>query len=173
MKRFLGTGLIALTFGLVLVMSPGICRAQDGESTPELAKNWTLRVGPYFVGSEAASRKIGNVAFSGMVERQVYTGNQYDITVGIGYNGWDTVYSIPVMVNLIAHKDNLRYGGGAGYSFGKRASGTGTDGAAAMLLVGYDLVHGPNPISADLRYYFISGSNSELNGYSLTLGMKF
>jgi hypothetical protein len=95
------------------------------------------------------------------------------VNVGIGYNGFDRVYSIPVQVTGIVHKNNLRYGGGLGYAFNKRVDGRGANGAAISLLVGYQLSQGRAPLSIDLRYYFTSGTESELDGYSITLGGKF
>lgn len=170
--RSLWGAALALTLGCCLLLAPRPARAQ-GDVTPELSRDWTIRLGLYIFSSEAARDKAGAVGISGLVERTVYRGDTYDVNVGIGYNGFDTVYSVPLMVYLVGHRDNLRYGGGVGYSFSKRVDGRGSNALSFSLLVGYDLTHGKHPINADLRYYFIGGSSSELDGYSLTLGIKF
>jgi hypothetical protein len=132
-----------------------------------------VRIGIYLFNSNAAARKSGRVGISGLVERSVYKGEQYDVTVGIGYNGFDRVYSVPVTGQIIFHPGNLRYGGGAGYAFNKRVSGKGSNGAVVDLLVGYVLTRGRYPTNVDLRYFFVGGSNNELDGWSLTYGLKF
>lgn len=174
MKRSVILGaVLAVTLGLAVLLSPGVARAQAvPEETPELARDWSIRLGPWFFNSNTSRNAAGGLGISGMVERRVYAGAGYDLQVGIGYNGMNSVYSVPIMVNLIAHPYNLRYGIGAGYSFGKRVDGSGTDGVALDLIVGYRFVPGPNPLSVDLRYYFISGCSNELDGWSLTLGIK-
>ncbi len=162
-----------LLLGACLLLAPGAARAQGGDQAPELARDWNLRVGLFIPQSQTTRGKSGEVGFSGIVERRVYRAQMYDLFVGIGYNGWDPVYSIPIMVNIIAHHNSIRYGIGAGYSFGKRDDGRGTDGAVLGLILGYELTHGRHALSADLRYNFITGSNNELDGYSLTIGMQF
>jgi hypothetical protein len=95
------------------------------------------------------------------------------VNVGAGYNGFDRIYSVPVMGNIIFHRGNWRFGGGAGYSFNKRVSGSGSSGAALDIIAGYVLTHGRNPTNVDLRYFFISGADNELDGLSVTYGLKF
>jgi hypothetical protein len=160
-----------LLLGACLLLVPGAARAQI-ESAP-LARDWNLRVGLFIPQMHAARAASSDVGFSGMVERTVNRGQDYDINVGIGYNGWDSVYSVPVMVNGIWHHNFARYGFGAGYAFGKRISGRSMQGAVIGLLLGYEVSHGRNPVSVDLRYNFISGANNELDGYSLTVGTQF
>ena len=174
MKRiatFWGAAL-ALALGMGMMMTPNAAKAQEPISA-ELAKDWAIRIGVYIYNSQATRSANGEVGISGLVERTVYHGDQYDVNVGIGYNGFDRVYSIPIQITGILHKNNLRYGGGVGYSFGKRVDGRGTSGTALSLLVGYQLSQGRSPLSVDLRYYFTSGNDSELDGYSLTIGGKF
>lgn len=166
--------LLALTFSLLT--APGALRtacAQSDEGTPDLQKNWHLRVGLFVPQSQTTRGTTGEVGFSGIVERTVYQAPTYELNVGIGYNGWDTVYSVPITITGIAHHGNARYGAAVGYAFGKKVNGRGTSGAVLGLLVGYQLTRGATPLSADLRYNFITGSNSELDGYSLTIGTKF
>ena len=177
--RRLGTiwsAALVLVLSVFALFAPHQARAQTGESSdqiPELSQDWEVRVGMYVFQSKTARSTTGEVGISGNVNRRVYAGRGYDVTVGIGYNGIDPVYNIPLTVNLIAHKDNLRYGLGAGYAFGKRANGRGIKGTVLDLLLGYQLTRGRNPMSVDLRYLFVGGSSNETDGYSLTLGLKF
>lgn len=177
MKRFgkIWSAALLLVLGLCALTVPGLAQAQTAgeDETPELARDWTVRMGLFIFQSSASRSKSGDVGFSGDVERRVYAGNNYDITVGIGYQGLNDVYAVPIMVNLIASQYNLRYGFGVGYAFGKRVDGRGTSGTVLGLQLGYQLTPGRNPLSLDLRYRFISGASSELDGYSLTLGMRF
>ncbi len=172
MKR-IGTILgIALLIVLGLAASPSTARAQS-DAVPELSRDWAVRIGMYVYNSKTTRNAQGEVGISGMVERRVFKGEKYDVFVGIGYNGFDRVYSVPAQISLIAHKANLRYGAGAGYSFNKRIDGSGSNGTVLSLILGYTPIHGKNPVSVDLRYFFIGGSSNELDGYSLTIGSQF
>jgi hypothetical protein len=160
--------------GACLLMLPGIAHAQTNDTeTPELQKDWNLRVGLFIPQMDAARGAMGDVGISGIAERTVYRTLDYELNVGIGYNGFDRVYSVPIMITGIGHHRKVRYGLGAGYAFGKRIDGRGTSGAVIGLLLGYQITTGKNPLSADLRYNFISGSDNELDGYSLTIGTQF
>lgn len=171
LKAFWGQALIAALAVCALAM-PNMARAQN-ETVPELSRDWNVRVGMYVFNSNTASNKGGRIGFSGMGERTVYHGEKFDVTVGAGYNGWDRIYSVPVMGQVIAHPGAWRFGGGAGYSFNKRVSGRGSNGAILDLIVGYSLTHGKMPTNVDLRYFFVSGSSNELDGLSITYGLKF
>jgi hypothetical protein len=165
---------LGLLLGMGLIAIPGAARAQfQTEEVPELSRDWTIRAGLFIFNSETAREAEGTVSFGGSVERRVYEGTTYDITIGVGYYGLDKVYSIPIMIHYIGRQNRWRYGFGAGYSFGKRLSGRGMSGATIGLLLGYQLHVGRYPANVDLRYNFISGANSELDGYSLTFGIKF
>jgi len=157
--------------GIGMLFAPATAKAQ--ETTGELAKDWAIRVGTYVYQSQTTRTQNGEIGFSGSVERTVYRGAQYDVNVGIGYNGWDRVYAVPIMVTGIMHKANLRYGGGLGYSFNKRLDGRGNNGTAISLLLGYQFGRSKNPLSVDARYYFFGGSDNELDGLSITLGGNF
>ena len=164
--------LLALCVGLLF--APNSANAQtDTDVTPELSRDWSVRIGVFIPQSQTTRAANGEVNLSGIVERRVYDGSNYEIQVGIGYNGFDRVYSIPATVNLLLKRGDFRLGGGAGYSFNKRIDGRGSNGAALVAIVGYQITHSRTPITADLRYYFISGSDNELDGYSLTFGVKF
>lgn len=172
--RTLWGATLALTFTIGLLGVSNTARAQArGQEVPELQRDWTIRVGTYIFNSRASRRAQGTVAFSGIVERTVHRDENYDVNVGIGYHGLDKVYSIPITIMGIGTKDNLRYGIGTGYAFGQRINGSGTSGPLISLLLGYQARQGRIPLSLDLRYTFISGSNNELDGYSITLGAKF
>ena len=154
-----------LTLGLCLFMMPGAARAQVGGTT-DLSTDWSLRLGVFFLHN-------GDLGFSGMVERRVHYSPTYDIMLGVGYNGLNSVYAVPIMLNFIGKNNDIRYGAGIGYAFGKKEEGPSFSGVAWDLLVGYTFVHGRNPVNADLRWYFVTGSSSELDGPSLTVGVQF
>ena len=164
--------MLALTLAAGTLIMPNTARAQ-GDNIPELSRDWNVRIGVYIYNGKTASDAGGRIGISGLVERTVYRGEIYDINVGIGYNGFDRIYSVPATISFIYHPANLRLGAGVGYSFNKRVSGKGSNGSVFNLLVGYQLSHGKNPTSIDLRYYFVGGSNNELDGYSLTYGLHF
>lgn len=165
---------LMLMVGMTGMIASLPARAQsDSLTETALSRDWTVRMGVWYANSHAVRSKIGAVAISGLVERQVYAGNSYAIHIGIGYNGFNTVYSVPIMANIIAYHGNLRYGVGAGYYFGKRLSGRGASGSALDLILGYQITNTSNPLSLDLRYFFLSGASNELDGYGLTLGYKF
>ena len=165
---------VTLALGVMMMAAPNAVRAQARtQESPEVQKDWTLRLGVFVFNSATARGAAGEVGISGLAERTVYHGEGYDIAVGIGYNGGEDVYSIPITVMGIWHRGNLRYGLGAGYAFGKRLSGRGMSNPLIGLVLGYDVRSGRTPLTLDLRYNFISGSNSELDGYSLTLGARF
>jgi hypothetical protein len=170
---FWGAALLTLTLGLLA--APGMARAQNTttEELPELTRDWTARIGLWIFNQDAARAASSDVGISAMAERTVYRGVGYYASIGIGYNGWDQVFSVPVTGNIIGYHGHLRYGLGAGISFGQRIDGDGTSGAVIDLLIGYTVRGGVNPMDVDLRYYFVSGCDSELDGYSLTLGYHF
>lgn len=165
-----GAWLLAL--GVLALCLPGAAKAQ-GDYTPELSRDWSVRVGVYVFNSKTTSDQGSRVAFSGLVERRVYHGDTFDVGVGVGYNGFDAIYSVPITVTGVLHRGNVRLGAGAGYSFNKRPFGNSSQGTVFDLLLGYQLTHGKNALSADARYYFVAGASNELDGLSLTLGYQF
>ena len=177
--RRLGTiwsAALVLVLSVFALFAPHKAHAQTGESTdqiPELSQDWEVRIGTYIFQSKSARDAAGELGISADVNRRVYAGRGYDINIGVGFNGIEPVYNIPITANIIAHKDNLRYGAGVGYAFGRRASGRGIKGTVFDLLLGYQITRGRNPMSVDLRYLFVGGSSNETDGYSLTLGLKF
>ena len=175
MKRVVnwGSATLGLMTAIAFAAAPHAANAQINDELPDLSKDWSLRVGLYIFQSETARNVQGAVGISGFAERTVYYGTGYDVNIGVGYNGFDRVYNVPILINVIGKQGKYRYGVGAGYSFGKRIDGRGLSGGALSLILGYQFTMGKNPLSADLRYLFISGANNELDGYSLTLGMRF
>lgn len=169
-----GTALAA-SFGLLFVGTAQLSHAQTTGNfgSAELSKNWNLRLGISVFQSQTSRNKAGEVGISGIAERTVYRAENYDINVGIGFNGSSDIYNIPIEVTGVVHKNRFRYGIGAGYSFGKRIDGRGMSGTVLTLIAGYKLVDTGVPLNLDLRYNFISGANSELDGYSITLGAQF
>ncbi len=171
LKAIRGCALMGALAVCVLAM-PRVARAQN-ETVPELSRDWNVRIGIYVFNSNAAANAGGRVGISGIGERTVYKGEQFDVNVGVGYNGFDRVYSVPVVGNIVFHPGSWRLGGGAGYSFNKRVSGGGSNGSVIDLLVGYNLSHGRYPTNVDLRYFFVGGSSDELDGLSFTYGLRF
>ncbi len=176
MKRIgtIWSAALALMLCACLLLTPGTARAQyDSDVTPELSRDWSVRIGLFVPQSQTTRSANGEVGISGFVERRVYDGNNYEVQIGIGYNGFDRVYNIPATVSLILKRGSFRLGGGVGYAFGKRIDGRGMQGSVLSAIVGYELTHGKYPITGDLRYYFIGGADNELDGFSLTAGIKF
>ena len=170
-KTFWGSALVA-ALAICAMAMPNSARAQ-ADTVPELSRDWNVRIGMYFFNQKSAADAGGRVGISGIGERTVYRGEKFDVTVGIGYNGFDRIYSVPVMGQIIFHPGAWRYGGGAGYSFNKRINGSGSNGSVIDLLVGYSLTTGRMPTNVDLRYFFVGGSSNELDGLSITYGLKF
>jgi hypothetical protein len=170
-STLLGT-LIALAMLFFATANTAHAQAR-AETLGELNKDWTLRAGAFFASSNATRNAIGTVGFSGSAERKVYRTDNYDLYLGMGYNGMDRVYSVPIMFNIMYHRNALRLGGGFGYSFGKRLDGRGFAAPALSLNAGLRIRHGNMPLDVDVRYLIISGSNSELDGFAITLGLSF
>ncbi|MCS6777011.1 MAG: hypothetical protein RMJ43_11290 [Chloroherpetonaceae bacterium] len=164
----------ALIGGILLTASSAAQAQFQTDEIPELSRDWTIRAGLFIFNSRAARDQEGAVTFAGSVERTVYTTPTYDVSIGVGYYGLGNVYSVPIMAHIIGHRESWRYGIGGGYAFGRRLDGRGSAGAAIGLLVGYQINRASRyPLNVDLRYNFISGANNELDGYSITLGVKF
>ena len=75
-------------FKHVRAVAPNAARAQTGESTdqiPELSQDWEVRVGMYVFQSKTTRGNAGEIGISGDVNRRVYAGRGYDVTIGIGY----------------------------------------------------------------------------------------
>jgi hypothetical protein len=155
-----------LTLSLCFFMAPCVARAQEGGSS-DLSQDWSLRLGIFVANANST------VGFSGIVERRVHNAPNYEIMVGAGFNGNGSVYAVPIMINVIGKHANARYGGGIGYTFGKRVEGNGFQGVAYNVILGYRFVSGRNPMNVDLRWFFVSGCSSELNGPSITWGVQF
>jgi len=162
-----------LTLGACLLLLSGAVRAQTDQDQGDLTRDWNLRIGMFIPQMHATRAASSTVGLSAIAERTVYRAPQWDLNIGIGYNGTTDIYAVPITATGIVHVNNLRYGFGAGYAFGRRIGGGGFTGATILLLVGYQFTHGRNPLSADLRYYFVTGTDDELDGYSLTIGMQF
>ena len=169
--RSLWGAFVLVALGLVALSVPMTVQAQV-ETIPDLQKDWNVRIGIYVFNNNAAANAVGRIGISGQVERTVFHGDKFDVNIGIGYNGLDTVYSVPVTGNIIMHPGNVRYGLGAGYCFSKRVGGAGSNGTVISLIAGYEFVHGKNPISVDARYNFVGGSSNELDGLGITIGIK-
>ena len=169
------TGAMALVAALMALSAPGAANAQGArpEGQADIVRGWNLRLGMFIFNNKAARDKSGSIGISGLAERTVYETEKYEINVGAGYNGFGNVYSVPITVTGIMHHGNIRYGGAFGYAFGKRVSGRGMSGILLGLLGGYQLTPGVEGINADIRYNFISGADSELDGFSITLGKRF
>jgi len=166
---------LTLALGMIGLLAGSSARAQFSQNTdtPELSQDWAVRIGVWYPQMQAVRNKVGSIGISGLVDRRIYAGNNFGISAGIGYDGLNDVYAVPIVLDITFHSANIRYGMGTGYAFGKRLDGRGTSGPLISFLLGYQLTRTTNPLSLDLRYFFISGSSNELDGYSLTLGYKF
>lgn len=173
MKR-IGTFWSAVCLLALSMMILGTTKEAYAQNELDPARDWTVRLGPYVFNSNSTSNANGSrFGISGHVDKTVLQGDTYDINIGIGYNGYDRVYSIPVLGTIVYHPSQWRFGFGAGYSFNKRVGGRGSNGAIMTAMAGYQLTTGKNPTFLELRYYFVAGANNELDGYALTYGMKF
>lgn len=172
-RNFPGASLVAMLGVWLLCLTTAGRAQQSPDEAPELQRDWTLRLGVYVFQSTAARSAAGDVGLSAIAERTVYYGQGWDLNIGVGYNGINDVYSVPISIMAVAHQHKFRWGVGTGYSYGKRIDGRGLSGTLLTLLLGYELRPGRNPLSADLRYNFVSGANNELDGYSLTFGIRF
>ena len=165
-KFTLWSAVIALCFTLI---GPTVARAQEGDS--DLSKEWTLRLGTFIANSQTTRSKMGTFAIAGYADRTVFDGEKYKLTVGFGYVGGENFYSVPIMLNAVWKHNKMYFGGGFGYAFGKRLDGRPMGAISLDALVGTQLNTGKNALSAELRYSFIGGSDNELDGLSVTLGM--
>ncbi len=163
-------GAIAIALALLAITAPVAARAQTNADQNNIAHDWNLRIGPFFFNNSAARSKSGSVGISGIAERTVYSTDRYEILVGAGYNGFGTVYSVPITISGVMHENLYRFGGALGYAFGKRIDGSGTQGILLGLILGYQFTP---TVSGDIRYNFISGANNELDGFSVTAGYRF
>lgn len=167
MKRFSTFFSTLFIVAALLITAGQASKAQTrAEDLPELSRDWTLRLGAWIP-------KTGSLGISAHAERRVYKTDAYDLNMGMGYNGSETVYNVPILFSLIYHIKEIRAGALFGYSFGKRVDGRGMSGTALGLLAGYRIKNGVNPITADVRYLWIAGADSELDGWSITVGIGF
>ena len=169
MKRNL-TLLSALVALCLTVFAPMVACAQSDDAS-DLSKDWTIRLGAFIANNKQTRSKIGSIAIAGFADRTVFDGEQYKLTVGIGYLGDDTFYSIPIILNVVFKHDRLYYGGGVGYGFAKRLDGRSIGAISMDALIGTQLTKGKNAMTAELRYNFTGGSENEMDGFSLTLGI--
>jgi hypothetical protein len=160
---------------LALLFVPLLAHAQAPPNTGagDLEKDWNFRIGIFVPQSKTARAVIGSVGISGYLERTVFNSSSYEINIGVGFNGMSNAYSVPVMGYIVGKAGNFRYGFGAGYSFNRKLDGTGSSDAVVGPLLGYRFTGEPYHLSLDLRYNFVSGTNNELDGYSLTIGARF
>ena len=169
MKRNL-TLMSALVALCLTVFAPMVASAQEDPNN-DLSKDWTIRLGAFIANNKQTRSKIGTIAIAGFADRTVFDGEKYKLTVGVGYLGDDTFYNIPIILNVLFKHDNLYFGGGVGYGFAKRLDGRATGAISLDALVGTQLTKGKNAMNAELRYNFTGGSENELDGLSITLGI--
>lgn len=167
MKRFGWVIGCALLLG---IGSRGTVQAQQRDE--ELTRDWIVRVGLFMPTDEEARDAKGNVWFTAGVERPVYEVDRWRGTFGIDYYGAGTLYCVPITLNIRGNSQGLRYGGGLGLGLSHDLS-RGMRGVAYNLLVGYDILGGGNPLTADLRFMGLTTGNGQLNGFALTLGYRF
>lgn len=161
--------------GLTLAMGVGSAAQAQFSQDSELSKNWELRVG-FFLPERESARSAGNDVWLQLGgERTFYEADRWKGTLSIDYygsGGSSTIYNVPICLNARGESQGLRYGAGAGISFGHDTT-RGVSNLAYNLLVGYTLRPGTNPINFDVRYLGASRSHGELNGWAFTVGFGF
>jgi len=141
------------------------------QSDLDLTKNWTLRAGFFTPERQGPRDAEGDIWFTVGGEREVFNADRYKGTVSLDYYGSSNVYNVPIQLNVIGTTHRLRYGGGAGVSFGHDLT-RGVNAFAYNLLIGYALSDSLNPLTFDIRYH-ATGSGSDLNGITFTIGGHF
>jgi hypothetical protein len=164
-KRF------AWIFGAAALALAGFtsnARAEDRE----LSKDWTLRAGFFIPEREAPRSQEGDLWFTIGAEKSIYKAERWDGTFSVDYYGSGKIYNIPITVNARGETNRLRYGIGAGVGISHDLS-QGKTGFSWNALLGYTLIQGANPVTADVRYQFLSTGSGALNGFQFTVGYHY
>jgi len=165
-KKVISLLACALAFG-----APAVALGQySGDQ--ELGKGWDLRAGIFVPEKKASRAKGGDVWLTLGAERAFYEADRWRATLSIDYYGAESIYSVPLSLNVRGNSQGLRYGVGAGLSLGHDVE-KGMAGLAYNVLVGYELQAGASPVTIDLRYLGTNASRQELNGWALTVGYSF
>ena len=138
----------------------------------ELTRDWIVHAGLFMPQRGAARDAKGNVWFTAGVERPVFEVDRWRATFGLDYYGAGEVYNFPITINLRGDTQGIRFGGGVGVGISHDLT-RGMRGVAYNFLLGYELTHGLNPLTADLRYMGLTTGGGQLNGLALTLGYRF
>jgi hypothetical protein len=154
-----------------LLVVVGRAQAQWGPST-ELTRGWSLRAGFFVPEREAPRASEGDIWSTIGVERAFYEAEQWTGTISIDYYGSGRVYNVPITVNLRGENNRWRYGAGVGVGISHDLQ-EGILGVAYNFLLGYTLVEGRHPVTADFRYLGQTTGRGELNGWGFTLGTTF
>ena len=158
----------ALAIGLA-----GGARAQQGQSEGDLGiDNWDIRAGMFIPENESMRKASGDVWFTFGAERVVYQGERYQGTLSLDYYGKDNHYNIPLLLNLRTETNRFHYGLGGGVSWGNGLERS-TTAFAYDFLVGYTLIRGTKPVTAEVRYRGIAHGKGVLNGWGITVGARF
>ena len=167
MKRFGWVVGCALLLGIGSRMPAG-AQASD----VELTRDWVVHAGLFMPQRGAARDAKGNVWLTAGVERPVFEVDRARATFAVDYYGAGPVYCVPITINLRAETQGVRFGAGIGLGLSHDLD-RGMRGVAYNLLVGYELTHGENPLTADVRYMGLSTGGGQLNGVAVTLGYHF
>ena len=120
----------------------------------------------------AARTAEGDLWFTIGVERAIYTADRWQGTISVDYYGSGSLYNVPICLNARGVTNRLHYGAGAGLGISHDFS-EGKTGFTYNVLLGYQLVQGANPVSADVMYRWLSTGGGALNGWTFTLGWHF
>ena len=165
MKQF------GLLLGMLLALgSCGTAKAEIGENS--LAHNWGARLGFFVPERDSVRSATNDVWLNFGVDHTFYDNGMVKGVFSIDYYGSNGTYNIPFLFNAETEKNNWRMGAGLGINVGHDLD-KGLTSMAYDLLVGYSISKGLNPINFDVRYIGTTRSNSQLNGWSFTLGIGF
>ncbi|MCL6623381.1 MAG: hypothetical protein K6T17_02035 [Fimbriimonadales bacterium] len=86
--------------------------------------------------------------------------------------GRSDALAIPAMVNFVQKGDKYHYFAGAGAAFVDRPGFENSVQFCYQVGLGYQVIGGPNPITAELRWISIANVSSFLDGFAFTVGVK-
>lgn len=169
-----------VTAGLVALIGFGLAPIANAQY--EGTNNFSVRAGAFFP-SDRDARNQSNTWFTIGVEfrlGELNLGMEQDpasqsfYSVSADYYGSGDFSAVPILVNYIGHTNQFYYTVGAGVAFSRQPVIGGTSDKAEFayqLGVGYDFAESATPFFAEARYF--GNANSRLNGFALTVGIRF
>ncbi len=119
----------------------------------------------------------------GLGKQWLLAGVEYDIarfpfapsgrlTLSADAYGRSDALAIPAMVNYVQKGDKFHYLLGVGASFVDRPDFENTVQFCYQVGIGYEIIGGPSPVMAELRWISIANVSSFMDGFTLTVGVK-